>query len=1213
MRPRVLFLSVVLSFVILALFLINSTEILAQTPASIQGLHVVGNKIVNGANEPIRLLGVNRSGGEYMCIQGRGIWDGPADAASVEAIAAWHTNAIRIPLNEDCWLGINGVKPEYSGETYQKAVVDYVNLVNSYGQVAIVELHWNAPGAIPADKQAPMPDADHTPDFWKSMAETFKDNSSVIFDLFNEPYPDSNQNTDAAWTCWRDGGKCQGIDYEVAGFQQLVDTVRATGATNIIMLGGVQYSNALSQWLTYKPNDPTGNLVAAWHSYNFNVCSNVKCWERTLAPVNAEVPLVAGEIGQNDCAHDYIDRLMTWLDGQGVGYLAWTWDAWGADMCGKGPVLILDYDGTPTEYGKGFKERLNIHKLQVTLTPSPTAAPATPSATPAASAELPAKTVNPIAPPDIAGKAVYIPFPVAITVDGKLEDWTSVNKIIVDKGTALSSELAENGALRFAVAADETTIYVAAEMLDKTIITGQHEANFWNEDSMEFYLNLSGDLTATTYNNDVFQFNINPSDIGNTDPSKLTVTGTNFANAKVTGFVFKTRSGWGFEIGIDIADRITPAHGLEIGLQMQGNGASELDRNVKLIWSDADTGDNSWQNPSLFGRGIFFKVGNTEIPMPDSSQQTSPTATPTQSAKLGSVSVNQTGYFNAGVKIGILAAEGEEPVAWSLVDAQGKSVADGMTSAGVKDTTSGDTVRSADFTAVTAPGTYKLVINGIESVPFRIDEDIYATLKKESVAYFYRNRSGIELKAEYAGEQWARPAGHLTDNAVTCFKGTDADGKTWDGCDYTLDGSGGWYDAGDYGKYVVNGGIATWTLLNFYERYPQSFLDGSLSIPENSNGVSDLLDEARWEVEFLLRMQIPEGKPLAGMAFHKLHDRVWSGVPVKLPTEYDNNSDFSKGKTGRYVYEPTTAATLNLAAVAAQSARIWKEIDPAFSERALKAAKAGWEASQANPTLLGGRVPGEGGGDYGDGTVDDEFYWAAAELYATTNEQVYLDFVKQSPYFGNFPGMTGGEASMDWGSVAALGSISLTTAYQGLEQADIEALQGQIVKAADRYLDVMAKEGYQVPITENGYVWGSNSLVLNNAIVMALARDFTGEEKYMAGVIKSMDYIMGRNALNKSFVSGYGANPMSHPHHRFWGDQPSQGFPPPPPGALAGGPNRQIQDPDAEAAKLGDRPTAKRYLDVIGSYSTNEVAINWNAPLVWVTGYLDKSFNKFSK
>ncbi|MBX3062814.1 MAG: cellulase family glycosylhydrolase [Anaerolineae bacterium] len=617
MRRHVSFVSALLSCLVFALLLLRSDQTFAQTPSAIQGLHVVGNQILNGANEPIILRGVNRSGGEYMCIQGRGIWDGPTDAKSVQAIAAWHTNVIRIPLNEDCWLGINGVKPEYSGETYQKAVVDFVNLVNSYGQVAILELHWNAPGTTPADKQAPMPDADHTPAFWKELATTFKDNSAVIFDLFNEPYPDSNQDSEAAWTCWRDGGTCKGIDYEVAGFQQLVDTVRATGATNIIMIGGVQYSNALSGWLEYKPNDPTGNLVAAWHSYNFNVCSNVTCWERTIAPVKAQVPVIAGEIGENDCDHQYIDELMTWLDAKEIGYLAWTWDAWGADLCGSGPVLILDYDGTPTDYGIGFKERLNIHKLQVTLTPSPTAAPVTPTATPSASAELPAEASDLIAPREIAGKAVYIPFPVAIKLDGKLDDWSAIPFVTVDKGTLLSSDPAENGSLKFAVAADETTFYVAAAMVDKTIITGKHESNYWNEDSLEFYLNLSGDLAATTYNDKVFQFNINPSDIGKTDASKLNVNGTNFANAKVTGFVFKTSDGWGFEIGIDLADQqIVPAHGLEIGLQMQGNGANELDRNVKLIWSDKDTGDNSWQNPSLFGRGIFFKVGSTDIPTP---------------------------------------------------------------------------------------------------------------------------------------------------------------------------------------------------------------------------------------------------------------------------------------------------------------------------------------------------------------------------------------------------------------------------------------------------------------------------------------------------------------------------------------------------------------------------------------------------------------------
>ena len=197
-----------------------------------------------------------------------------------------------------------------------------------------------------------MPDQDHAPAFWTSVADTFKANGSVIFDLYNEPYPDSNQDTPAAWKCWRDGGTCPGVGFRAAGMQELVLTVRNTGATNIIMLGGVQYANTLSQWLTYKPKDPDNNLAASWHSYNFNFCISLSCWNRTIAPVAQQVPLIVGEIGENDCDHGYIDRLIPWLDGIGASYLGWTWNPWD---CASGPALISDYSGTPTRFGAELK------------------------------------------------------------------------------------------------------------------------------------------------------------------------------------------------------------------------------------------------------------------------------------------------------------------------------------------------------------------------------------------------------------------------------------------------------------------------------------------------------------------------------------------------------------------------------------------------------------------------------------------------------------------------------------------------------------------------------------------------------------------------------------------------------------------------------------------------------------------------------------------
>ena len=484
------------------------------------------------------------------------------------------------------------------------------------------------------------------------------------------------------------------------------------------------------------------------------------------------------------------------------------------------------------------------------------------------------------------------------------------------------------------------------------------------------------------------------------------------------------------------------------------------------------------------------------------------------------------------------------------------------------------------------------------SAPFTIGNDIYGGLAIDSARYFYLNRSGIELLPEYAGEDYARLAGHVTDNNVTCYRGTDAAGTTWDGCDYTLNSAGGWYDAGDYGKYVVNGGISAWTLLNLYERLPEAYPDGSLNIPESGNGVSDILDEARWEMEWLLSMQVPEGHPQAGMVHHKLHDLHWEGMPFLPPTEFNNNNDFADGN-GRYVYPPSTAATYNLAATAAQCARIWRGIDDAFADRCLTAATTAFQAGQDNPIALAGNTPGEGGGNYDDGNISDELFWAAAELYITTGDEQYLDAMRSTPYLETF------NRDMYWGGTAPLGTLSLI--LHDVDIPEMENLEAQVIAAADDYLATISAEGYRVPITE--YVWGSNSSVLNNAIVLAYAYDMTGDVAYLHGVTDSMDYLLGRNALAFSFVSGYGERAMTNPHHRFWGNEPDNGYPAPPPGVVAGGPNGQPSDPTAlEEAQLDAGP-ARRYVDLRGSWSTNEVTINWNSPLVWVSAYLNDAYN----
>ncbi|MFI1994140.1 cellulase family glycosylhydrolase [Actinoplanes sp. NPDC020271] len=331
-------------------------------------LHVSGNKLVTAAGKPYRLLGVNRSSGEFACVQGKGMWDGePGTQANIDAMKAWNVHAVRIPLNEDCWLGTYGTP---SGAAYQQEVKAFADALVANGINPILDLHWThgvytgtstACADVNATCQKPMPDAEYAPKFWAGVAGVFKGNNAVLFDLFNEPYPDAANNwTDAtaAWKCLRDGGTCTGISYPVAGMQSLVDAVRGTGATNVLLVAGLTWTNDLTQWLTYKPSDPAGNIVASWHSYNFNACVTVACWDSQIGTVAAQVPVTAGEIGQNTCAHDYIDQVMAWADKNAVGYLAWTWNAWG--ICGSsGNVLIENVDGTPTKtYGEGFKAHL---------------------------------------------------------------------------------------------------------------------------------------------------------------------------------------------------------------------------------------------------------------------------------------------------------------------------------------------------------------------------------------------------------------------------------------------------------------------------------------------------------------------------------------------------------------------------------------------------------------------------------------------------------------------------------------------------------------------------------------------------------------------------------------------------------------------------------------------------------------------------------------
>jgi endoglucanase len=307
-------------------------------PPSSGAVKIAGQNLVDSSGNQIALHGVNLSGTEYSCIHNTGIF-APSitdTTAVVQAIKTWTgVNAVRIPLNETCWLGINGAPAAYSGTNYQTAIKNFVDLLAQNNLVAILDLHWVAPGTKQATDQQPMPDQDHSVTFWTQVATMFGSNTSVIFDLFNEPFPDNGQST--GWACLKNGGTCFNLSYQAAGMQQLVTAVRGAGAKNVLMSGGLSYSNDLSGWLANEPSDPLNNLAASFHMYADNGCNNVGCWSVDPANIAAKVPLIVGEFGTSyvsacpaSAPTTIVSALMDWMDTKKESYIAWDWDAVGS-------------------------------------------------------------------------------------------------------------------------------------------------------------------------------------------------------------------------------------------------------------------------------------------------------------------------------------------------------------------------------------------------------------------------------------------------------------------------------------------------------------------------------------------------------------------------------------------------------------------------------------------------------------------------------------------------------------------------------------------------------------------------------------------------------------------------------------------------------------------------------------------------------------------
>ncbi|PTQ59120.1 cellulose 1,4-beta-cellobiosidase [Sphingomonas aurantiaca] len=577
------------------------------------------------------------------------------------------------------------------------------------------------------------------------------------------------------------------------------------------------------------------------------------------------------------------------------------------------------------------------------------------------------------------------------------------------------------------------------------------------------------------------------------------------------------------------------------------------------------------------------------------------------------IRIDQVGFETRGPKIAVLPSMQASPLAWTLTDARGAVVASGRTIPAGPDSASGESVHRIDFGAFRMPGTgYHLHVGATASHAFAIADRPFAPLATAAMAFFYQQRSGVPiLPAFLEREDLARPAGHAPDIA-TCFAGRDQKGVQWPGCPYRIDATGGWYDAGDHGKYVVNGGVSTWTLLDLHERLAalgdaNAFADGRLALPEHANHVDDLLDEARIEVAFLLSMQIPEGTRLAvapdagvagkaitrfetidasGLVHTKIADEHWTTIPTAPADD----------RQTRFLYPPSTAATLNMAGVAAQCARIWRTIDPAFATRCLTAAHRGWAAALRYPALLtSSDFTGSGG--YGDPDVRDEFTFAAAQLYATTREPSFLDRLRDDRLFTD-PG-----TEISWGSLRLAGALTLATLPGGMLPADDRAmLRTRIAALADGFVAEGKRSGYGIPFAGTNYPWGSSSSILNRAIVLGVAWQIDRKPAYRDAVVASVDYIVGRNPLDRSYVTGIGTRPMQYPHHRFWAAAADPRYPAPPTGVLSGGPN------SAAARELGPMKGCAPqtcWIDDYRAFTVNEVAINWNAPLVWTAAFLD--------
>ncbi len=485
---------------------------------------------------------------------------------------------------------------------------------------------------------------------------------------------------------------------------------------------------------------------------------------------------------------------------------------------------------------------------------------------------------------------------------------------------------------------------------------------------------------------------------------------------------------------------------------------------------------------------------------------------------------------------------------------------------------SGTSVCCADLSEWSEEGQYELLVDGLKQpTPILIQNDKYSELGSALVKSFYMARVSVPIEEQYAGV-YARPAGHPDDKVIIHKSAADAHRPEGS----TIVSPGGWYDAGDYGKYIVNSGISTFSLLHLCELFPEYTQTIQLNIPESGNGASDVLNEAVINLKWMLTMQDPND----GGVYHKLTTKRFCGMvmPHKDPLQ-------------RYVVMKTTAATLDFAATMAKASRVLKANEqtyPGLAETCRIAAQKAWEWSLANSQVYYVQPKDISTGEYKDDSIDDEWFWAATELYLTTGEATYKKHINIGRQKFTVP---------QWGRVNTLGLYSLLSCSEGKELAKEGGKA--IVKLANKYLANYKASAYRVSIVK--FPWGSNSELANEGMLLMHAYLATNKSAYLQVADAAVGYLLGANPLNRSFITAYGKQPPMRVHDRRCS---ADGIDAPIPGLLAGGPSKQAQHDCGKDAYPSALP-ALSYLDEECSFSTNEVAINWNAAASFLVLGLD--------